>query len=73
MEPKSPDDGMTKFKNLPFSALVKEDRDLAAVRSDYASKACTRAKNGSGLGISFRNGRWDVQRCIGAGRARRIC
>jgi len=38
MEPKSPDDGMTKFENLPFSALVKDDRDLATVRRDYASK-----------------------------------
>jgi len=38
MEPKSPDDGMTKFEELPFSALVKEDRDLAALRREYASK-----------------------------------
>ena len=38
MEPKSPDDGMTKFENLPFSVLVKEDRDLVALRRDYASK-----------------------------------
>ncbi|MBC8460369.1 MAG: tetratricopeptide repeat protein [Deltaproteobacteria bacterium] len=37
MEPKSPDDGMTKFENVPFSVLVKEDRDLAALRRDYAS------------------------------------
>jgi len=38
MEPKSPDDGMTKFENCPFYVLVKEDRDLAALRRDYASK-----------------------------------
>ena len=38
METKSPDDGMTKFENLPFSVLVKEDRDLAFLRRDYASK-----------------------------------
>ena len=38
MEPKSPDDGMTKFENLTFSVLVKEDRDLAAVRHEYVSK-----------------------------------
>ena len=37
MEPKSPDDGMTKFENVPFSVLLKEDRDLAALRRDYAS------------------------------------
>ena len=38
MDLKSPDHGMTKFENLPFSALVKDDRDLAAVRRDYVSK-----------------------------------
>lgn len=38
MEPKSPDDGMTKFENMPFAVMVKEDRDLAAFRRDYASK-----------------------------------
>ena len=38
METKSPDDGMTKFENWPFSVLVKEDRDLAALRREYASK-----------------------------------
>ena len=38
MEPKSPDDGMTKFENWPFSVLVEEDRDLAALRREYASE-----------------------------------
>ena len=38
METKSPDDGMTKFENSAFSVLVEEDRDLAALRRDYASK-----------------------------------
>jgi hypothetical protein len=38
MEPKSPEDGMTKFENWPFSVLVEEDRDLAALRREYASK-----------------------------------
>ena len=32
MELKSTDDGMTKFENVPFSVLVKDDRDLAALR-----------------------------------------
>ncbi|MEA2039848.1 MAG: tetratricopeptide repeat protein [Thermodesulfobacteriota bacterium] len=38
METKSPDDGMTKFEKVPFSVLVKEDRDLATLRREYASK-----------------------------------
>ena len=38
MEPKSPDDGMTKLENMPFSVLVKEDRDLTAVRRENAPK-----------------------------------
>ncbi|MBW2318479.1 MAG: hypothetical protein JRF24_07340 [Deltaproteobacteria bacterium] len=37
LEPESPDNGMTKFKNVPFSVLVKEGRDLAALRRDYVS------------------------------------
>ena len=37
MEPKSPDDGMTKFEKLPFSVMVTEDKDLAVLRRDYAS------------------------------------
>jgi hypothetical protein len=37
MELKSTDDGMTKFKNVPFCVLVKDDKDLAALRRDYAS------------------------------------
>jgi len=38
MEQKSPDDGITKFEKLPFSVMVKEDRDLAAFRREYVSK-----------------------------------
>lgn len=37
MEPKSTDDGMTKFEDVSFFVLVKDDRDLAALRRDYAS------------------------------------
>ena len=37
VEPKLPDDGMTKFENSPFSVLVKEDGDLAVLRRDYDS------------------------------------
>ena len=37
MELESTDDGMTKFKNVAFSLLVKDDKDLAALRCDYAS------------------------------------
>ncbi|MCD6199478.1 MAG: tetratricopeptide repeat protein [Deltaproteobacteria bacterium] len=37
METKSTDDGMTKFENVSFSVLVKDDKDLAALRRDYAS------------------------------------
>lgn len=37
MERKLTDDGMTKFEKLPFSILVKDDRDLATLRRDYAS------------------------------------
>ena len=37
MKYKSSDDGMTKFENVSFSVLVKDDRDLAALRSEYAS------------------------------------
>jgi hypothetical protein len=37
MKPKSTDDGMTKFENVSFSVLVKDDKDLAALRRDYAS------------------------------------
>ena len=37
MNSKSKDDGMTKFENVSFSVLVKDDRDLAALRSEYAS------------------------------------
>ncbi len=38
MELKSTDNGMTKFKNEPFSVLIKSDRDLAAFRREYALK-----------------------------------
>ena len=37
MELQSTDDGMTIFMNVPFSVLVKDDKDLAALRRDYAS------------------------------------
>ena len=37
MRPKSTGDGMTQFKNVPFSVLVKDDRDLADFRREYAS------------------------------------
>ena len=37
MKQKSTDDWMTKFMNVTFSALVKDDKDLAALRRDYAS------------------------------------
>ncbi|MCK4486686.1 MAG: tetratricopeptide repeat protein [Desulfobacterales bacterium] len=37
MDLESTDDGMTKFDNVPFCVLVKDDRDLAALRRDYAS------------------------------------
>jgi tetratricopeptide (TPR) repeat protein len=38
MEPESSDDGMTKFENSPFVVLVEEDRNLAALRREHASK-----------------------------------
>ena len=37
MKFRSSDDGMTKFENVSFSVLVKDDSDLAAFRSEYAS------------------------------------
>ena len=38
MKPKSTKDGMSVFKNMPFSTLVKDNRELAALRRDYTSK-----------------------------------
>lgn len=38
MKPISTDDGMSVFKNLPFSTLVKENSELASLRRDYSSR-----------------------------------
>jgi hypothetical protein len=38
MKPKSQNDGTTKLEKVPFSVLVKADRELADFRHDYASR-----------------------------------
>jgi tetratricopeptide (TPR) repeat protein len=38
MKLKSSNDGMSMFKRTPFSTLVKENSELAAIRRDYASR-----------------------------------
>jgi len=38
MKPKSTNDGMSIFESIPFSTLVKDNGELAALRRDYASR-----------------------------------
>ena len=38
MKPTSTNDGMSIFENIPFSTLVKNNSDLAALRRDYTSR-----------------------------------
>jgi tetratricopeptide (TPR) repeat protein len=38
MKPKSTNDGMSIFESTPFSNLVKDNGELAALRRDYASR-----------------------------------
>ncbi len=38
MKPKSTNDGMSIFENIPFSTLVKDNSELAALRRDYTSR-----------------------------------
>jgi tetratricopeptide (TPR) repeat protein len=39
MKRKSSNDGMSMFQRTPFSTLVKENSELAAIRRDYASRS----------------------------------
>jgi tetratricopeptide (TPR) repeat protein len=47
MKPQSARDGMRKFKDVPFSVLVRDDRELFALRAEYASVSASERRKAS--------------------------
>ena len=55
MNRRSNEDGMDKFQKLPFCVLVKKDKDLLGIRSEYALKSKSE-RNSAKITLRAKNG-----------------